>query len=147
MLSINNFTVVFIFQRFIAVLKLNLPFNFTYKLILNRLFTKNIIRSHTCLSTVKIFSKHNSLCRKFNIGICFHDTRTLATEFQNYRSERFRLMHKHFSANIPASRKKHKIKLLVNQSSIFFSSACNNSHIFTWENFRNNFLNNYACFC
>ena len=81
MLFVDDFTVVFIFKRVFPELLLDLLNYFGNEFILDTALTKDVVRSNTGLTAVKIFSPNNSLCGKFDICGCIYYTRTLSTKF------------------------------------------------------------------
>ena len=63
MFFVNDLSVIFILKMFIAVLLFNLCSHSLHKLILDRFLAKDIVRSHTSLTTVEILSEHDAPCR------------------------------------------------------------------------------------
>ena len=60
---VDDFSVVLVVKRIFTVLQFYLLYHFFYKFVFNRFLTEDIVGRHTGLTAVKIFAKHDALCR------------------------------------------------------------------------------------
>ena len=80
MLFINKLPVIGIFKRIVTVLRLDLAADLLNKRVLDRTLAKDLIGCHAGLTTVEIFSEHDALCGKLQLGGTIHDARTLSPQ-------------------------------------------------------------------
>ena len=123
MLFINHLPVVRILQGICTELPVNAALYLPEQRLLYRLLHEQIIRRHTRLSEVQIFSEHDPACRQTQICRLIHNAGALSAQLQADRRE---IMSCLFHYKLPyrlTSGKKDKIKLLLQQLCILRSSA------------------------
>ena len=83
MLFVYDFTVIGVGKRMFPVLQAYLLFDFFDQGIPDGAVAVNIIRSHTGLPAVQIFSEYDSFGRQLQIGGFFYNTGAFSAQFQS----------------------------------------------------------------
>ena len=135
---IDNFSVIFIIQRGRTKLFSDLFLNLTDEFILDFFIAVNIIRCHTGLSTVEIFSKYNSSGGQFEIGTFLYDTWAFSAEFESNRSQVRGCFCHYFTTCMLTSSEEDIVKMLIEQRCVFCTFAIYDCYIMRIKTFANN---------
>ena len=144
MLFINNFPIILIIQRCGTKLFPDLFLDLSDQFILDFSVAVNIIRCYTGLTTVEIFSKYNSSGCKFQVGTFLYNAGAFTAQLQGNRGQMYRCFCHYFPANMLASCKENIVKMFIEKSVIFRTSAVYHSHILGIKTFGDNGFNHPA---
>ena len=143
-LFINNFPIILIIQRCGTKLFPDLFLDLSDQFILDFSVAVNIIRCYTGLTTVEIFSKYNSSGCKFQVGTFLYNAGAFTAQLQGNRGQMYRCFCHYFPANMLASCKENIVKMFIEKSVIFRTSAVYHSHILGIKTFGDNGFNHPA---